>query len=702
MIRTIVRSRANCAPAAPIDRVPRRVRQRLERDRSAASSQGGFGRRVGLWLVLVAAACSSCTRFDPAASTSIRPLPLPTQTRSEIARADLRLHVDALTDPRTAGRLAGSAGERIAADYLVGVLRAIGLRPGGPDDRFRQSFPFTSGVSFGTANAAVIESGDEDPVALALDRDWRPLAFSRSGVVDARPVVVAGYGLVVPDPEQGPPIDDYRGADVTDRWVLVFRDLPTSLAPERRQALQRHASLRYKAMVARDRGAHGILFVSGPEGRFREELVPLRFDASLAGTRLAAISISDDTATRLLARTGRDVAAWQRIATASLDAAPHSIAPATPANGGGAHAQASIPMALPADLRLRGQIELVTERSQGHNVLARLQVGPEPSTESIVLGAHFDHLGRGEGAGSLARGAERDAIHPGADDNASGTALLLEIAEALEHARRRGADLGRRDFLFAAWSGEELGLLGSHAWIEAAVPIDPQKTPATPTPIAYLNFDMVGRLDERLIVQGLGSSDDWAPLLDGLSKRHAIELRRQQDSHLPTDATSFYTRGIPILSAFTGVHAEYHTPRDTPDRLAWEGLRQIGTLFADLAVALSRAPSGPEYRAQPTPRSGAGLGGFRVYLGTIPDYAQAARETPESGVALAGVTPAGPAAQAGLRAGDVIVSVDGRAIENLYDYTFALQALRIGEVARIGVRRGDDRLVFEVTPASRD
>jgi C-terminal processing protease CtpA/Prc len=216
--------------------------------------------------------------------------------------------------------------------------------------------------------------------------------------------------------------------------------------------------------------------------------------------------------------------------------------------------------------------------------------------------------------------------------------------------------------------------------------------------VSYLNFDMVGRLTSDLIIQGLGSSPDWTSILDEASAGIDLSVVRQQDSYLPTDATSFYTQGVPVLSAFTGVHSEYHTPRDTADKLNLDATVQIGELFSRIAQSISRKPAPPIYQAQKAPAAGQGRGGFRVFLGTIPDYAQ----TDVVGVRLSGVAPGGPAEAAGLRQGDIIIEVDGRAIENLYDYTFALEALRVGVPASLSAFRAGERVQFEVVPTSRD
>jgi len=659
------------------------------------------------------AAAREALALEPAAAGPGDPLvPLPDPTHPHVRVADLEGYVAALTDPRMEGRRAGEAGAAVAAEFLERAMAAVGLEPAGDDGRYLHRFDFTAGISLGPENgialraasdsidgsgptpdapssdasapdtpaavvsgpAASTQGGGSDllrPGSLEIGRDWQPLAFSRRGAVEPSRIVFAGYGLVAPASDGLESIDAYEGLDVEDRWVMVFRGLPHSLEGEARQHLQRHASLRHKAMIARDRGARGILFVSGPLGRFREELIPLRFDASLAGSRIAALSLADDLADRLLRGTGSRLRTIQERTDASL---------------GGAG------FVLPG-IELGARIDLVLERTEGANVIGRLQVGDEPSSQTIVLGAHYDHLGRGEGSSSLATSEERGRIHPGADDNASGVAVLLEIAEELAHRRERGADLGTRDLVFAAWGAEEVGLIGSSRWVEDFV--NPHA--GGNAPVAYLNFDMVGRLEESLVVQGLGSSPDWPALLERAAAPLDLRILPQEDSYLPTDATSFYTAGIPILSAFTGVHSEYHTPRDRMERLNLDGTMRIGRLFGRIALDLTRAQDPPTHTAQKAPTGGGARSGFRVFLGTVPDYAQ----TDVRGVKLSGVAPGGPAEDAGLRAGDVIVEVDGRPIENLYDYTYALDALRVGEPARIVVEREGERRTFEIVPASR-
>lgn len=634
-------------------------------------------------------------------------LPLPATQRSAISPADLEAHVRALTDEQTEGRRTGTPGEIQASDYIARFMKSIGLKPAGVDGDFLHPFEFTSGVSLGDKNELRLSTHSDskrESRRLEVGSDWRPLAFSRSGAIPASAIALVGYGLIAPAHADALALDAYAGIEVSDRWVMVFRGLPPSLKGADRQRLQRYASLRYKAMVARDHGARGILFVSGPIGEYRNELVPLRFDASLSGTRIGVLSIRDSLAARLLSMDEQGLEMTQRQAGDLF--------------GSGDDPAEIFQSFELKDQALAGSIDLKTIRATGNNVLGRLQIGPQPSGETILLGAHYDHLGRGQGSASLASGDDVGEIHFGADDNASGVAVLLEIAEDLVFRRDQGQRLGNRDFIFAAWSGEELGLLGSAHWV--AENIDPHGTsaanahgmadphsmqPAHPTQIsedagivAYLNFDMVGRLRESVVIQGIGSSPAWPGLLESAGAPLALSIVPQSDSYLPTDATSFYTSGIPILSAFTGIHSEYHTPLDTLDRLNFPGATKIAELGLRVSRALSRADHAPPYNAQEAPSTDQVRSGFRVFLGTVPDYAQSG----VVGVRLTGVKPAGPAEKAGLRGGDIIVAVDERPIDNLYDYTYALEALRVGQPAKIVVLRAAKRITLEIVPAARD
>ncbi len=605
-------------------------------------------------------------------AASAEPAPAPA-TRPEIRAEDLRLHVEALTAEPMAGRLTGAPGSRLATEYVAGVMARIGLAPAGDMGGWFQHYAFTSGVSPAPGNRLSLKLGD-DEAELALDADWRPLAFSGSGAVDPAEVVFAGYGILAPAEDGAPAYDAYADLDVSGKWVLVLRLMPEGISPERRQALHEYADLRFKAMVARDKGARGLVVVSGPTSQVREQLAPLAAEAGAGGGSLPAVSISDVAAERLFAAAGRDLGETQR----ALDAGE------------------PLPGFALDGIRVTADIRLERQQSSDRNVIGRLNGGDGPAETLVVLGAHVDHIGTGKDLDSRAESGAGE-VHPGADDNASGVAALLEIAEHLAAQKAAGRLALRHDLLFAVWTGEELGRLGSAHFADTfAAPA--AETGLAPPVIAYLNLDMVGRLNGALYVQGVGSSSIWKGELERRNVPVGLPLRLQEDSYLPTDTTSFYLRGVPVLTFFTGSHADYNTPRDAADRLNYEGLTQVARLAGLLTQGLSAREEPPDYIAQDKPKTDASRANLRAYLGTIPDYTQ----SDLAGVAVSGVAKGGPAEQGGLLAGDLIVEVAGRKIENIYDYTYALNALKVGQATAIRVLRNGTPLQLSVTPTSRD
>lgn len=570
-----------------------------------------------------------------------------------------RPHVEVLASPRLEGRLAGSEGERRAGDYLAAELKKIGARPLPGRADFRMPFQFTAGTKDGgssvTMRSRVFGRGQA-----------RALSFSDNGTVTG-PAVFAGYGIVVP-PAQGFAYDSYAGLDVKDRIVVVLRYFPEEAEPKTRGILARYADLRYKAMAARQRGAKGLVVVTGPASPNAGELAPMTFDTAIAGSGIVAVSVTGAAAKPMFAASpARTLAAAQK----ALDTAnPHA--------GG---------FVLP-DVTLTVRASVERETRTGHNIVGYLPATTEPAGVAkpwVAIGAHYDHLGRGEAGNTLAGKAEAGAIHAGADDNASGTAAVLAIAESLARQARR------RHLLIGLWSGEELGLLGSAAFAAAPpVPLDAMA--------AYLNFDMVGRMqDNRLTVQAAGSSPAWARLLEQANVTAGFDLAVQEDPYQPTDVATFNAAGIPSLSFFTGTHADYHRPSDTPDRIDYEDLDRIAGFAAAIVRRVGDAPEPPAFAKveQPIQPAG-GRSGIRVFTGTIPDYASDTK-----GLLLGGVVGGGPAEQAGLRKGDVIVEIAGQTIANIYDYTYALELLRADQPVKVVYVRNGERRETELTPAAR-
>jgi hypothetical protein len=499
-----------------------------------------------------------------------------------------------------------------------------------------------------------------------LDADFRPLAFSENGEASSE-VVFAGYGLVVPG-EGAAHYDSYAGLDVKDKIVLIFRYVPEGVDPARRAQLNRYAGLRYKTMLARERGAKGVLVVTGPNSPNAGQLLPLTNDGTNAGSGIVAASISGKTADALLAPGGKTLAELQ---TALDKENPHAL-------GG---------FVLPVvKVKLTCGIEHLKKTDR--DIIAYLP--PISGDEYILVGAHYDHLGHG-GTSSLERAGEENKIHPGADDNASGTAWVMELAALLAKERAERPQKFQRGVIFAAWSGEEIGIIGSAAFCEHP-PVPLTKI------VAYINADMVGRLrDNKLTLQGVGSSHAWRKIIEKRNVAAGFNLTLQDDPYLPTDVTSFYTKNVPVLNFFTGAHEDYHRPTDTAEKINYEGLERIAKFSQQIVLDLVQTPERPDLAK--VERSGQDAGGretLRAYLGTIPDYT-----TEVKGVKLSGVRGASPAEKGGLKGGDVIVEFAGQKIANIYDYTYALDAVKIGQPVEIVIERDRRRLTLTVTPEAR-
>jgi Tol biopolymer transport system component len=593
----------------------------------------------------------------------------PAATNAAIQASEIQRHVETLASDAFGGRMTGSAGARLAANYLSEELRKAGLDPLGAD--FKHPFDFTAGVDVVTNDCRVslISPAAKDAPAFESGRDFLPLAFTANGEVEGE-VVFAGYGLSIPDTSTRG-YNSYEGLDVSNKVVMVLRYVPEEVDTQRRQQLNMHAGLRYKAMLARQRGARAILVVTGPNSPNAGQLAPLTFDSSLSGSGIVAASISTNVAQAILAAAGKDLRTLQT----SLDTEnPH-------VPGG---------ITLPG-VRVRVATAVRQRRETDHNVLAVIQpASPSATPEYVVVGAHYDHLGTGDKS-SLERGAEAGQIHNGADDNASGCSLVLELARHLAAERQRNPSAFRRGVIFSFWSGEEIGLIGASRFVESP------PLPLTNI-VAYLNFDMVGRLrDNRLDIQGVGSSGEWRRLIEKRNVAAGFQANLLDDPYVPSDATAFYPKGIPVLHFFTGSHEDYHRPSDDADKINVEGVTRITRFARGLVVDLLGSPNRPDYRT--VARSDSGRGNretLRAYLGTIPDYTQEVE-----GVKLSGVRGGSPAEKAGLLAGDIVVEFAGKALKNVYDYTYALDAVKVGKPVDVIVLRAGKRVPLTVTPEAR-
>ena len=601
---------------------------------------------------------------------AVAPTPVLAGQAAAPAPSKTRADVTLLASDRLSGRQAGSEGATLAADHLVAELKKMGATPLPGQKDFRLPFSFTAGVKDAgtTLQVATVTAPDARATGV-FDRvsQVQALSFSDNAEVSG-PAVFAGYGLVVPE-SQNFGYDSFATLDVKDKVVVVFRYFPEDADQKTRGILARYADLRYKAMQARQRGAKALLVVTGPRSPNAGETIPMNFDTALAGSGIVAASVSGDVAKALFA--GVKDKTLEEIQKALDSANPHA---------------AGFPL---PDVTITIKAAVQREKQEGFNV-----VGYLPATARIALpkpwvalGAHYDHLGRGSHGNSLAAKEDAGKIHHGADDNASGTAAVLAAGRALANKTMRS-----RHVLLGFWSAEEIGLIGSNAFVTTP-PV------AADQIAAYFNFDMVGRMqDNKLTVQAVGSSPGWKPLIERANVAAGFELVVQDDPYQPTDVASFNQVSVPSLAFFTGTHVDYHKPSDTADKINYEDLDRV----VDFAVALaSRVSDQPDVLAfavvaQSGQQSGGGRAGVRIFTGTIPDYA-----TDVKGLLLGGVIGGGPAEQAGLQKGDVIVQIGEQTIANIYDYTYALEALKVNVAVTLIYVRGGERKETMLTPGAR-
>ncbi len=564
-------------------------------------------------------------------------------------------HARYLASEQLTGRGVDTPGIKLARDYIAREFAKYGLRPGGDNGTYLQGFNVPIGVTVKEPTALAL--GADSP--LSLNQDWTPLGLSDSGAVEAE-VVFAGYGITAKDYGY----DDYAGLDVKGKIVLVLRYEPPpkdDKSPfQEAPRYSSHAALYAKAANARDHGALGMILVDlNHTGNERRELLSTRRSLWRSNASVVAAQIKRRLADKWLEPHGMSLAALKE----RIDRE-------------GKPASTTIP-GLKASLSV--SLEEIRERAE--NVVGILP-GSDPAlrSENIVIGAHFDHLGFGHYG---TRGSSTEGqIHHGADDNASGTAVLLRVAEQMARSGSKPA----RTVIFAAFSGEELGLHGSRHYVSHA----PMPVLATK---AMLNLDMVGRLrNNRLTVFGARSAKELRATIMDEAGKSGLRIT-ESDGVGRSDHISFYTKKIPSAHFFTGTHADYHRPSDTWEKLNFEGMGKVAEFILAAAYRLAGTTESMDYVALPLPAHLNHDGerrGYGTYLGSIPDF-----ERTTDGVRLAGVREGSPAALAGLREGDIIIRLAERKINNLEDLVAVLRSKKPGDAVEIIVLRDNKPLTVK-------
>jgi aminopeptidase YwaD len=561
----------------------------------------------------------------------------------------LRKDVTFLASDTTEGRGIGTKGIGKAADYIHGRLKSIGLQPAFGKS-YRQQFPIKTGIALGSGNKL-------EGVA---DGDWTPLGFSSAGAFSG-PIAFVGYGI------DATPIgyNDFDGIDLKGKVALMLRYEPQEKDDASKfdgRKPSRWSAMRYKVLQARERGAVAVIFATGPlQDEGKDKVPPLVNDGPESPAGIPVLQVKTSVAQKWAG----DLMAWQKQVDADLKARSRIL-----------------------ETRVSGVADVAPQFVNAENVAGIIPGRGALANEVVVLGAHYDHLGYG-GQGSMK--PNEHAIHHGADDNASGDAAVMAIAERLKNQL---ADVNnRRTIVVALFSGEEVGLAGS-SWFAAHSPLMPRV-------MAMINLDMVGMMrDNRLIVFGSDSAPQWKEVVDQATQFAKINVTSSGDGYGPSDQTSFYAKQIPVLHFFTGAHERYHTPEDVAESLNYAGMEHVVDFGTSVMMHLAAGRATPQYaRAASAPAMEGDSRGYGAYLGTVPDYSAMGETT--GGVLLADVRPGSPANKAGIRGKDRIVSIGGTRIENLYDMSYALQDHKPGDTVDIIVMRDGERKTLRATLTTR-
>ncbi len=631
------------------------------------------------------------------AALLIIPTVLPAEDLLARAAIERRLaeSVKYLASDELEGRGIATAGIDKAAQYLAEQFTDMGLDTKGYQGTPFHTFYLGSRFGLGPNNSLAVSSPGGAPVELIVNTDFRPLSLSGSGKVDL-PLAFVGYGITAPKLNY----DDYQGLDVTGQAVIVLRNEPRkndAASPFDGVQTSDFGIASHKVTNAIQHGAAAILFVTdsasldqvkAADAEKSDPLVPFLVKSTAGDRKIPVIHCRRSAVESLIqAALKTDLAKLEQ----QIDA---DLKPQSAVLSGG---------------RVTGEISVVRQGKPLRNVVAVLPGQGPLAEETIVVGAHYDHLGFGD-SGSLSFTFKKE-IHNGADDNGSGTAVLVEVARqlSLRHAKQ---PLGRR-VVFIAFTAEESGLIGSARYVrDPLIPLDQT--------VAMLNMDMVGRLrDEKLTIYGTGTATEFEALIDRLGTKHAFAVTKKPGGFGPSDHSSFYERGIPVLHFFTGFHKQYHRPEDDSPLLNVAGMARISELVAESIEVLAAA------ERRPTPRKVSGgddvdglfeslLGIDEKVTGVVksatkrsgqPYLGISIRKTDSNaqprGAIVHSVSPNSPAAVAGLRTGDVILKLGQDPIREPADLITSMGKLKVGETHKVQLRRDGVDLELEAIVGSR-
>jgi len=565
------------------------------------------------------------------------------QYNSEITTTDLQKQIGFLASDSLKGRKPGTPEDGVASAYIRDCFSKAGLKL--LFDNGFQKFEIVSDVKAGEHNSMSF-----DGFTATQNVDFTPLSFSSSASITA-PIVFAGYGFDLD--LDSLKWNDYKNIDVKDKWTIILRGDPE---PEKQNsAFIAYEQERGKVLTAKDKGAVGVLLVTPSDIEKKDVIMHTQYDKSPSDAGIPVFSITRELADKLLASMNYSISTLETEMKEN-----HK------------------PVSLYLEPTVSATSDVVKTRVIAQNVAAIIE-GSDPvlKNEYVVIGAHFDHLGMG-GEGSGSRAPETLSVHNGADDNASGTAGVVELAQKLAANRSQL----KRSVVFVAFTGEEMGLLGSKEFVNKP-PIDLKKVNA------MINMDMIGRLNpttNSIIVGGTGTSAEADSLLKILEVGRPFKTTHSTDGYGPSDHASFYSENIPVFYFTTGAHDEYHTPADDADKINYSGQISVLEMVYDLSKILANSPrlAFREAGSKQAARYGRNM---KVTLGIVPDMVS----NDNNGLRVDGVRKGGPAERSGIVKGDRVIAIEGQPVSNIYDYMARLGKLKPGQVATVEIIRDEKK-----------
>lgn len=629
------------------------------------------------WIVLASAIAGTAVGFDnPADRKAATP---DASGPSSPAESRLREDVTYLAADEREGRGPGTRGIEEAADYISFVFKSSGLRPAPGAVGYFQPFTLAGFPTPGARQELAFAGPGDRKIDGKFKADFTPLAIGTDGPLTSVPIAFAGYGITAHDDKLKLDYDDYAGLDVRGKAVLILRREPRDeddRSPFEGTRTSRFATFQHKATNAYQHGASAVVLVNDRLTVASRSDELLRFDApgSQPFSRIPFVMIARELADKLLAAAGQPkLAALEEQIDSDLKPRSRDLAGWT----------------------LSAHVEIKRNEIATKNVVGVLEGSGPHADETVIVGGHYDHLGRGGlFSGSLSPLSRE--IHNGADDNASGTSMVLELARRMGMRR----DPLPRRIVFIAFSGEERGLLGSEYYVEH--PLFPLSQV-----VMMFNADMVGRLNDKdeLTMIGTGTSPGLEDLVNILGRSSGLKIKTVPgltDGFGGSDHQSFYPKGIPVLFAFTGVHGQYHKPADDAHLINYKGMARIADYLELLLLDVARRPERPAFtklvEKRPA-RGGADPGrmGSGVYLGTMPDYAA----TGQDGMKIQGVSEGSPAEKGGLKGGDVIIRLGKKKVGTIYDFMETLSAHKPGDEVDVVVQRDGKEVTLHVKLGTR-